>query len=54
MKLDGSLAWEEVRSEERSEEALAWSSGDLKDPVEPSRFMRVLGCGGSACACQSY
>jgi hypothetical protein len=53
LKLEGSLAWEEVRSEERSEETLAWSSGDLKDPVEPSRFTRVLGCGGSACVRQS-
>ena len=41
---------EEVSSEEDwSEEALAWSSGDLKDWVEPSRFTRVLGCAGSAC-----
>ena len=44
MKLEGSLELlEEVRSEERSDEALAWSSGDLKDPVEPSLFTRVLG-----------
>ena len=41
---------EEVSSEEDwSEEAWAWSSGDLKDWVEPSRFTRVLGCAGSTC-----
>ena len=40
----------EVSSEEDwSEEALAWSRGDLKDWVEPSRFTRVLGCAGSTC-----